>query len=61
MLKVGMVAVFLAFWAAVILGSMYLTGTWYPLVLAVPFLYFTVQGDHFPPANGNDKDGLTKP
>ena len=45
MIKVAMVTAFLAFWAAVILGSMYLTGTWYPLLFAVPFLFFTVQAD----------------
>ena len=42
MIKVLMVAAYLAFWAIVILGSMYLTGTWYPLVLLAFLIKFTV-------------------
>jgi hypothetical protein len=33
---------YLIFWAVIILGSMYLTGTWYPLFLLVFLITFTV-------------------
>jgi len=56
MRDVWFVGTFLAFWAVVILGSMYLTGTWYPLLMAIPFWFFTVEGDKPPPSDGPNQD-----
>ena len=55
MIRVGMVAVYLAFWATIILGSMYLTGTWYPMLLLAYFIFFNVEGDEPPPSSGDDQ------
>ena len=45
MYKTGIIASYLAFWAIIILGSMYLTGTWYPLMLLAFMINFNVDLD----------------
>ena len=57
MRDVWLVSAFLAFWAIVILGAMYLTGTWYPLLMAVPFWLFTIEDDRKPPPSDGDSQG----
>jgi len=50
MIHATLVGIYLAFWAVIILGSMYLTGTWYPLLLLIFLINFTVDALN----NGNE-------
>jgi len=42
MIQAILVGMYLIFWAVIILGAMYLTGTWYPLLLLIFLINFTV-------------------
>ena len=52
MVQIAFAAVYLLFWAVIILVSMYLTGTWYPLILLIFLINFTYDLNE---KNGDDE------